>query len=105
MQSLKSGERERDRKMTNKPRRTRTDSTGNLHRIMAGANIEITPPCHVPLEDQDWPYWHNLVDEFARADWTQHQLDMAAFLARTMAQFEAEQRQLFKEGMIVERSN
>lgn len=88
--------------MTNKPRRPRSDSTDNLHRILAGANIEIAPPAHVPLTEADWPYWHSILDEFALSDWTRHALEIAAFLARTMAHLEGEQRQLFQEGVIQE---
>lgn len=82
--------------MTDKPRKPRTDSIGNLHRILAAANIEIVPPAHIKLDDIDLPYWHSLVDEFARADLSEHQLDMLAFLARLMADLEREQRALFK---------
>jgi len=67
---------------------------------MQGANIEISPPAHVSLEDMDWPFWHSVVAEFARADWTEHQLELAAMLARTMANLEAEQRLLRKEGPV-----
>jgi hypothetical protein len=85
------------------PRRTRIDSTANLHRIMAGANIEIAPPVHVPLADMDWPFWHSVVDEYARADWTPHQLEVAAILARAMAMLERAQRQLREEGPVHKR--
>lgn len=87
--------------MPNNPRRRRTDSTANIHRILAGSNIEIVPPLHVPLTDADWPFWHDIVDEFARADWTPHQLDLAAILSRTMAMLEAAQRHLATEGSLL----
>ena len=54
-------------------------------RIMQGANREIAPPGHVRLQDEDWPFWHSVLAEFARAEWTDHQLELAAFLARDMA--------------------
>lgn len=75
-----------------------SNSRENLYRIFAGANMEIAPPAHVPLTDNDWPYWHSVIDEFAKADWTRHQLELAAFLARTMTMVEAEQRALSTEG-------
>lgn len=74
-------------------------------RIMQGAGREIVPPSHVPLDDMDWPYWHNVVGEFARAEWTEHQLELAAMLARTMANLEQEQRTLRAEGFIAVREN
>jgi hypothetical protein len=86
-------------------RRPRIDSTANLHRIMAGANIEIAPPFHVPLADMDWPFWHSIVDEYARADWTPHQLEVAGILARAMAMLEREQRLLRDEGPVHKRSS
>ena len=84
--------------MNNRPRKTRTDSTANLLRVFGGANTQIAPPAHISFTEADWPYWHSVVDEFAKVDWTPHQLDVAAFLARTMAQLEAEQRRLSVEG-------
>jgi cob(I)alamin adenosyltransferase len=91
--------------MTKRQRRTRTDSTANLHRIVAGANVEIAPPAHIPLEEADWPYWHSIIEEYAKADWTRHTLDLAAFLARMMANLEAQQRQLFAEGPVITQSD
>jgi hypothetical protein len=65
---------------------------------MQGAQREVAPPSHVPLEACDWPFWESVVAEFARADWTEHQLELAAMLARTMADLEREQRELRREG-------
>lgn len=81
-------------------RKARIDSAAEAVRIMQGANREIMPPSHVPLDDMDWPYWHNVVAEFARAEWTEHQLELAAMLARTMANLEQEQRTLRAEGYV-----
>ena len=53
----------------------------------------------------DWPYWHNVVAEFARAEWSEHQLELAAMLARTMANIEQEQRTLRAEGFVSVREN
>ncbi|CDO37134.1 P27 family phage terminase small subunit [Novosphingobium sp. KN65.2] len=86
-------------------RKARTDSAAEAVRIMAGSGREVMPPSHVPLDDMDWPYWHNVVSEFARADWTEHQLELAAMLARTMANLEQEQRTLRAEGFIAVREN
>ena len=74
-------------------------------RIMQGASREMVPPSHVPLDDMDWPYWHSVVAEFARAEWTDHQLELAAMLARTMANLEREQRDLRAEGFVSVREN
>jgi len=84
--------------MTKTARKPRSDSTGELSRVMQGAAREVAPPAHVPLDAMDWPFWHSVVAEFARADWTEHQLELAAMLARTMASLEEDQRLLRKEG-------
>lgn len=88
-----------------KPRKTRNDSTDNLHRIFAAADTELAPPAHVPLSDAAWPFFHSIVDEYAKADWTPHQLELAAMLARTMAQLEFEERLQRAEGQVIEREN
>lgn len=86
-------------------KRAAVNSPSEAVRIMQGAAQELRPPSHVPMEDMDWPFWHNVVTEFARADWTEHQLELAAMLARTMANLEAEQRTLRQEGFIAKRGN
>lgn len=70
-------------------------------RIMQGASREIAPPGHVRLQDEDWPFWHSVIAEFARAEWTDHQLELAAFLARDMANLEREQFELRREGSVM----
>lgn len=79
-------------------KRSPITSPSEAVRIMQGVTQELSPPAHVPMEEMDWPFWHNVVAEFARAEWTEHQLELAAMLARTMANLEAEQRTLRQEG-------
>jgi hypothetical protein len=57
------------------------------------------------LDECDWPHWRNVVAEFARAEWTDHQLELAAMLARTMADLAREQQTLRAEGYISVREN
>lgn len=82
------------------PRKQRIDSTTAAVRIMQGATRQIQPPSHVPLEACDWPFWESVVAEFARSEWTEHQLELAAMLARTMANMEKLQRELRTEGFV-----
>ena len=82
-------------------RRQRIDSTTAAVKVMAGALLELAPPSHVPLEDCDWPFWHSVIAEFARTEWTEHQLELAAMLARDMANLERNQRQLRSEGEVM----
>lgn len=84
-------------------RRSRVDSaTSAVEAMKAAAAMEVVqPPGHVRLEDGDWPFWWNVIEEAARAEWTEHQLELAALLARAMADLEREQMSLRAEGAIV----
>lgn len=79
-------------------RKQRVDSNAAAVKIMQGSTRQIQPPSHVPLDDMDWPFFENVIEEFARSEWTEHQIELAAMLARTMANLESEQRELRKEG-------
>jgi hypothetical protein len=82
-------------------RRPRADSTAAALKVVAHARKEIAPPSHVRMGDEDWPYWHSVVAEFARSEWTDHHLEVAGFLARTMADLEREQWELRREGSVM----
>ena len=81
-------------------RRERIDSAASAVAVVQAAQKQITPPSNVPLEDRDLPFFASVLDEFARAEWTAHQLELAAMLARTMADLEEEQRKMRVEGSI-----
>jgi len=68
---------------------------------MRDAGKPIVPPPHVPLDNGDQPFFANIVEEFARADWTPHQLEMAAMLARSMHDFAVESMMMRDEGGVV----
>lgn len=70
-------------------------------RIAASAKNTILPPAHIQMEETDLPFFNNVIAEFAKADWSQHQLELAALLARSMADLEREQRLMRKEGTVV----
>lgn len=82
-------------------RRAPITSTDQAVRIFAGAGRELAPPAHMRLDDIDWPFWYSVIAEFAKAEWTQHNLELAAILARAMASLEAEQRVLRAEGFVL----
>lgn len=65
------------------------------------AGKPINPPSSVPLDDRDMPFFANVIEEFARSEWTPHQLELAAMLARTLSDLEAEQRQMRAEGSVL----
>jgi hypothetical protein len=81
-------------------RKARIDSAAAAVRVMKDAVREIAPPGHVRMGDEDWPFWHSVIAEFARTEWTDHQLELAAMLARAMADLEREQFDLRKEGSV-----
>lgn len=82
-------------------RKQRVDSATAAVKIMQGATREIAPPAHVPLDDCDWPFWHSVVAEFARSEWTEHQLELAAMLAKDMADAERNRRLVREEGEVL----
>ena len=84
------------------PRRQRIDSTTAAVRVMVqSATAQINPPSNVQLDSEDMPFFSNILAEFARSEWTAHQLELAAILARTMADLEREQRLLRSEGSVM----
>src|SRR3546814_1348567 len=82
-------------------RKQRIDSATAAVKVMQGATREIAPPAHVRMSEEDWPFWHSVIAEFARSEWTDHQLEMAAMLARAMADLEREQYELRAEGSVM----
>ena len=85
--------------------RLRIDGPTAAVEVMKGAMREIAPPGHVRMGDDDWPFWHSVISEFAKSEWTDHLLELAAMLARSMADLEREQHQLRVEGFIDTRAN
>src|SRR3546814_3608471 len=82
-------------------RKQRIDSATAAVKVMQGATREIAPPANVRMSEEDWPFWHSVIAEFARSEWTDHQLVMAAMLARAMADLEREHSELSAEGSVL----
>ena len=82
-------------------KRQRIDSTTEKVRVMSDAAKPIHPPSTIPLDDDDLPFFANVIEEFARSEWTAHQLELAAMLARTMADLSREQVAFRDEGTIM----
>jgi hypothetical protein len=79
-------------------RKARIDSAAEAVRVMAKATTEIQPPANVPLDTVDIPFFRNVIAEYARSEWSAHQLELAAMLARTMTDLTREQQLLREEG-------
>lgn len=82
-------------------RKQRIDSIAAAIDVVGKAGRDLNPPSHVPLEESDAPFWKSVIAEFARSEWTDHQLELAAMLARTMADLEREQAALRVEGSVL----
>ena len=86
---------------------SRTSAAERRHQTQKNCNPRfpdgafMSPPAHVPLSAKDRPHWSNIVAERPSEQWTEHQLDMAAILARTMADLEQQQRLCSAEGTII----
>lgn len=67
------------------------DSTQEIQRIAASANKVIKPPKHVPLSEDEIKYFDEIISELAKAEWTDHKITLAAFMAKTMNLMHAQQ--------------
>lgn len=70
-------------------RRPRVDSAEEQARIAAAANKTITSD-RIPLWDHEKPFFDAIITERAKADWTDHMIDMAAVLAKQIAKLAAD---------------
>lgn len=83
-------------------RRLRIDSTTAAVGVMMRAAQPIVPPEHVPLTEEDEPFWRSVIEECGRSEWTPHQLELAALLARMMADLSREQIAMRIEGVVID---
>ena len=68
-------------------------------RIAQGIGKVIRPPDHIPMTKLDTTFFDNIIQEFAKADWTMHQVELAALMAKAMADMVEQQELLREEGM------
>ena len=57
------------------------------------------------FEDEYIVFFDSVISEFAKSEWTTHQLEIACVLARTIAELNKEQKRLREEGTIAVREN
>ena len=82
-------------------RRPGIGTTGEAVRIMATAASAVSPPASVPLSAADLSFFTSIIAEAAVSEWTTHTVELAALLARSMADLEREQRLLRTEGSVL----
>ena len=70
-------------------------------KIMQAAARELMPPEHVPLGERDLPFWLNVIAEKAKAEWTAHDLEIAALLSRALSRLEREETVLDGEDTVM----
>jgi hypothetical protein len=87
------------------PKRLPITSPKVRHEIVKAALTAVQPPPHIPITERDKPFWDNVVSEFPTFEWTAHQLEIAALLARMMADLEENQNLLRLEGSVIETRN
>lgn len=87
--------------MPAKQRKAPVTSTAEKVRIAAAAGKAILPPEHVPLRAREMPFFNSIIKEFAKADWSDHNIELAAMLARLMAELAEEQVALQAEGTVI----
>jgi hypothetical protein len=84
-------------------RRTRIDSVDAAVDVSLRSQQQIAPPSNVPLTAADLPFFASVIDEFARSEWSAHQLELAAMLARKMRLLRDELETLESEGFSLPR--
>lgn len=86
-------------------KRQRIDSSTAAVEVMRKAASELFPPAHVPLKDADYPFWHSIIDEKAKSEWTAHDLEIAALLAGSLRRLRDEEAKLDDEDAVIETVN
>lgn len=88
---------------TKKPRKTRTDSAAAAIEAAKNATLPILmPPAHVQISAGAMPYYHDIFQARARAEWNPHQLTVAAQIAECMARQVEIEAMLVIEGLTVD---
>ncbi|WP_313349799.1 hypothetical protein [Paracoccus sp. (in: a-proteobacteria)] len=86
-------------------RRKRIDSVEAAIEVAQRSGRQISPPSNVPLGKDDLPFFASVIDEFARSEWTAHQLELAALMARKMRLLRDELTSLEAEGFVLTRAD
>lgn len=86
---------------TRKGKKPSIDTAGERAKIVAAATRTIAPPKHIDMDEKDMDFFEDVVEEFARSEWTKHTLTLAALLARALRDMEFHQREFRKKGPIV----
>ena len=69
------------------------------------ADADIQPPSSMEFTDDQLEIFHEVIAEFAKIDWSRHNIRLAAMLARTMKMAEEAQDDLITEGFTTTTTN
>ena len=78
----------------------RIDSATAAVAVMQKAAMEIYPPTHISMTSADLPFWLSVIAEKAKSEWTAHDLELAALLAKSLRKMEQEDVLLDNEGTV-----
>ena len=79
----------------------RIDSTAAAIEVFVKANKPIAAPKNIRMDKDDLTFFNSVIAEFARSEWSAHQLELAALLARAMVDMEREQFKLREDGSVL----
>lgn len=82
-------------------RKQRIDSITAQVDVMQAATREIQPPEHLPLGETDAPFWRSVIAEKPKAEWTDHDLEIAALLAMSMRKLGQQEVEMEREGLVI----
>ena len=77
-------------------RKKRQDSVEARVEVLQAKDVEV--PSHMELHPEVEPFFSNVIAEFARSEWTAHQVELAVMLARLMWRLNAVQMQIAEQG-------
>lgn len=77
-----------------KTRLPRADSKEQAVLSMIHADKQIAPPSDMDMNAHQELLFHEVIDEFAKVDWTKHTIRLAAVLARSLSMLQAAQEEL-----------
>ena len=83
------------------PRKQRIDSITAQVEVMQASVKGVEAPAHIPLTAEDEPFWQNIIAEKPKAEWTAHDLEIAAMLAQSLRKLRNEELLLDAEGSVV----
>ena len=82
-------------------RKQRIDSSSAAVEVLRKAAADLFPPEHVPVAESEVPFWINVIAEKPKSEWTAHDLEIAALLARAMRRLEREEAVLDGEDTVM----